>query len=83
MTALIDDIATGRKIPKVYRQFKMYNDPQWVGPYRRFQDLTVDAYHDPGEHLAPSSQHRPGRMDRIQVADVVEKVEVWQQRYRA
>jgi heptosyltransferase I len=60
-----------------------YNDPQWVGPYRRFQDLTVDAYHDPGEHLAPSSQHRPGRMDRIQVADVVEKVEVWQQRYRA
>ena len=29
MTALIDDIATGRKIPKVYRQFKMYNDPQF------------------------------------------------------
>lgn len=29
MTALIDDIATGRRIPKVYRQFKMYNDPQF------------------------------------------------------
>ena len=60
-----------------------YNDPQWVGPYRRFHDLIVDAYHDPGEHAAPSSIHRPGRMERIQVSDVLEKVGIWQQRYRA
>ena len=60
-----------------------YNDPQWVGPYRRFNDLTVDAYHDPGESAPASSEHRPGRMERIQVADVLEKVEAWHQRYRA
>ena len=29
MTKLIADIASGRHIPKVYRQFKMYNDPQF------------------------------------------------------
>ncbi len=60
-----------------------YNDPQWVGPYRRFGDLVVDAYHDPGERIPPSSEHRPGRMERIQVTDVLEKVGLWQQRYRA
>ena len=60
-----------------------YNDPQWVGPYRRFHDLVVDAYHDPGEQSPPSSVHRPGRMERIRVTDVLEKVAVWQERYRA
>ena len=29
LTQLLDDIATGRVVPKVYRQFKMYNDPQY------------------------------------------------------
>ena len=29
LTALAADIATGRVTPKVYRQFKMYNDPQY------------------------------------------------------
>ena len=33
LTQLAADIAGGRVIPKVYRQFKMYNDPQ----YRRAQ----------------------------------------------
>ena len=33
ITQLAKDIAGGRVIPKVYRQFKMYNDPQ----YRRAQ----------------------------------------------
>ena len=27
LTALVGDIASGRVVPKVYRQFKMYNDP--------------------------------------------------------
>ena len=35
VTKLIADMAGGRVIPKVYRQFKMYNDPQ----YRRDPDL--------------------------------------------
>jgi hypothetical protein len=29
LTSLLDDVASGRVIPKVYRQFKMYNDPQY------------------------------------------------------
>ena len=29
MSALLADIASGRHMPKVYRQFKMYNDPQF------------------------------------------------------
>ena len=30
LTQLAADIATGRRTPKVYRQFKMYNDPQYA-----------------------------------------------------
>jgi uncharacterized protein DUF4254 len=29
LTALAADIASGRVTPKVYRQFKMYNDPRY------------------------------------------------------
>jgi hypothetical protein len=29
LTALTADIAAGRVTPKVYRQFKMYNDPRY------------------------------------------------------
>jgi uncharacterized protein DUF4254 len=29
LTKLVSDIAGGRIVPKVYRQFKMYNDPQY------------------------------------------------------
>jgi Protein of unknown function (DUF4254) len=29
LTSLAADIAAGRVTPKVYRQFKMYNDPQY------------------------------------------------------
>ena len=32
ITALITDMAGGRVVPKVYRQFKMYNDPQYTKP---------------------------------------------------
>lgn len=34
LTALLDAIAAGRVVPKVYRQFKMYNDPAYRGPAR-------------------------------------------------
>ncbi|HUF28249.1 MAG TPA: DUF4254 domain-containing protein [Gemmatimonadaceae bacterium] len=34
LTTLLRDIAAGRVVPKVYRQFKMYNDPA----YRRRAD---------------------------------------------
>jgi hypothetical protein len=29
LTKLVSDISGGRVVPKVYRQFKMYNDPQY------------------------------------------------------
>lgn len=29
---LLRDIASGKVVPKVYRQFKMYNDPQYRAP---------------------------------------------------
>jgi len=35
LTTLLADIAAGRVVPKVYRQFKMYNDPQYRRPDQR------------------------------------------------
>ena len=32
LTQLLGDLATGTVVPKVYRQFKMYNDPQYRRP---------------------------------------------------
>ncbi len=29
LSGLLSDIASGKTVPKVYRQFKMYNDPQY------------------------------------------------------
>jgi hypothetical protein len=34
LTALWDDLASGRVVPKIYRQFKMYNDPRYRAPGR-------------------------------------------------
>lgn len=34
LTQLLGDIAAGRVVPKVYRQFKMYNDPAYRIPAR-------------------------------------------------
>jgi hypothetical protein len=32
LSGLLGDIASGRVVPKVYRQFKMYNDPRYRSP---------------------------------------------------
>ena len=58
-----------------------YSNPKRVGPYRRFHDLLIDAYGDPGEDYPLSMENRPGRMHRITVADVLDKVEVWRRNY--
>lgn len=58
-----------------------YTNPKRTGPYRRFPDLIVDAYGDPGENYPISMENRPGRMARIQVRDVLDRVEHWRQRY--
>lgn len=59
-----------------------YTDPKRVGPYGRFQDLTVDRYTWPGE-TTPSTDFRPGNMERIEVHDVAEKLELAVRRYVA
>ena len=59
-----------------------YNNPKRIGPYRKYHDLMLDAYGDPGENYPISPAHRLDRMARIQVADVVDRVRVWQTRYR-
>jgi len=57
-------------------------DPRRTGPYARFHDLIVDAYHDPGDVSPVSMKRRWGRMPRIGVDDVLGKVELWNARYR-
>jgi heptosyltransferase I len=59
-----------------------YNNPRRVGPYRRYHDLIVDAYGDPGEDYPISYAHRLGRMPRISVRDVLERVQRWSSVYR-
>jgi heptosyltransferase I len=58
-----------------------YMNPKRVGPYRKFQDLLIDAYGAPGEDYAITMDKRPGRMARITVRDVMEKVQTWRDRY--
>lgn len=57
-------------------------NPKRTGPYR-FRDLIVDAYGEPGEDYPISIEKRPGTMERIAVADVLEKLDVWRRRYGA
>jgi heptosyltransferase I len=59
-----------------------YSNPKRVGPYRKFRDLMIDAYGDPGEDYPISMENRMDRMPRITVQDVLEKVELWRTRYR-
>ncbi len=58
-----------------------YTNPKRVGPYRRFHDLLIDAYGEPGEDYPLSMENRPGRMARISVRDVLDKVEHWRNTY--
>jgi heptosyltransferase I len=58
-----------------------YTNPKRVGPYRRFHDLLIDAYGEPGEDYPISMENRPGRMQRITVRDVLDRVERWRTAY--
>jgi heptosyltransferase I len=58
-----------------------YTNPKRVGPYRRFHDLLIDAYGDPGEDYPVSMAYRHGRMPRITVEMVEEKVRLALARY--
>lgn len=59
-----------------------HTDPARVGPGRRFTELVVDAYHDPGEAWhPPRSGYRADRMPRISVSRVLEAVALARDRY--
>lgn len=58
-----------------------YSNPKRVGPYRKFGDLMIDAYGEPGEDYPISMENRPDRMPRISVRQVLEKVERWRTAY--
>jgi len=58
-----------------------YTNPRRVGPYRRFRDLVVDAYGEPGEAYSAAAGYRPGRMARIGVEDVYDRVAAALARY--
>jgi heptosyltransferase I len=58
-----------------------YTNPKRTGPYRKFHDLMIDVYGEPGEIYPISMENRPGRMKRIETQDVLAKVALWKERY--
>ena len=58
------------------------SDPRRCGPYRRFGDLLVDRYNEPGAAGAPIRRTvKRGRMAAITAGEVIEKVELALDRY--
>jgi len=58
-----------------------YSNPKRVGPYRKFGDLMIDAYGEPGEDYPISMASRRNRMPRITVNDVLDRVQRWKDAY--
>lgn len=59
-----------------------YTNPKRTGPYRKFHDLIVDAYGEPGEDYPISMENRRDRMPSITVRDVLDRVERWRAAYQ-
>jgi heptosyltransferase I len=73
-------IARARRVPVI--GLYGHTNPWRVGPYRAYEDLWVDTYDDPGVPPDPSSfEPKHGRMERIMVADVMDRVDVAVSRY--
>ena len=52
------------------------SDPRRCGPYKKFQDLLINKYANPGEEDAPITRKlRPERMEDITPDDVIEKID--------
>jgi hypothetical protein len=59
-----------------------HTNPWRVGPYRRFEDLWVDHYNEPGAPPDASlAESKLGRMEAITPAEVLERVEHARARY--
>ncbi|MDQ8164153.1 MAG: glycosyltransferase family 9 protein [Gemmatimonadota bacterium] len=56
-----------------------YSNPKRVGPFRWCRDLMIDAYGEPGEDYPISMENRKGRMPRISVRDVLDRVQRWRE----
>lgn len=59
-----------------------YTNPKRTGPYRKFHDLIVDGYGNAGEEYGITMENRYDRMPGISVKDVMDKVKLWDERYR-
>ena len=59
-----------------------YTDPRRTGPYEKFQDLMIDAFHGRGEVGPITMRTKSDRMSRISVADVQSRLEIWSDSYR-
>lgn len=59
-----------------------HTDPRRCGPYKKFHDLLIDKYNDPGEENAPVTRKtKTGRMKCITVEEVIEKIELGLSKY--
>jgi heptosyltransferase I len=58
-----------------------YTNPKRVGPYDFSRDLLIDAYGDPGEDYPLDMVYRLGRMERITVEMVAERLAHWREHY--
>ena len=58
-----------------------YSNPLRTGPYRASQDLVVNAYGPTVRDGRLATDRRRDRMARITVGDVLEKVELWRERW--
>jgi heptosyltransferase I len=58
-----------------------YSNPRRTGPYRKFQDLIVNAYGETVCGGALCTDRRPDRMAHITTRDVLERVERWRACY--
>ncbi|HEX5438639.1 MAG TPA: glycosyltransferase family 9 protein [Gemmatimonadaceae bacterium] len=59
-----------------------YSNPMRTGPYHAYHDLMVNAYGGMWNGATLATDRRPGRMARIEVQGVIERVDRWHQRYR-
>ncbi len=58
-----------------------YTNPKRTGPYCKFHDLLVDAYADGDDDYKPTMENKLDRMPNITVTDVLDRVQVWKERY--
>jgi len=59
-----------------------HSNPWRVGPWRRYRDLVVDRYTEHGSPPDPSAyEPKHGRMERITVEEVLDKVALARERY--